>query len=174
MVKSSKSRTRQLRLCYLSAISFSGTHRRLFSPSADHFPLLNMWPLGVEEQFYLLWPLGLLVLLKWHPKSTFVIVAAVGLTSLVLVEVLMFIHPISAFYQMPTRFWDLALGGVIALRPVQSLIDGHVPELFGVIIIASSFFFNDRFPRYRCADSSGWIRVADICRTWIHGTRMDW
>jgi len=39
---------------------------------------------------------------------------------------------------MPARLWELALGGVIALRPAQTLADGRVPAFFGVIIIIAA------------------------------------
>jgi len=144
-----------------------------FSPSAEHFPLLNMWSLGVEEQFYLLWPLGLLVLLKWHRKSIFVIVAACGLASLALAELLMLTHPAVAFYQMPARFWELALGGVIALRPAQALVDGRVPAFVGVIIItASTLFPATDFPGIAALAAVG---GAGLLLYAVHGsTQLGW
>ncbi len=144
-----------------------------FSPSAEHFPLLNMWSLGVEEQFYLLWPLGLLLVLRWRRKSIFVIVAACGLASLVLAEALMFIDPTAAFYQMPARFWELALGGLIALRPAQKLADGRVPASVGVmIVIASMVFPTTHFPgiaALAAVSGAGFLLFA------VHGsTELGW
>ncbi|MGH8396966.1 MAG: acyltransferase family protein [Gammaproteobacteria bacterium] len=106
-----------------------------FDPSAEHLPLLNMWSLGVEEQFYLFWPLGLLLILKWRRQSAFAILAMCGVASLICAEALMLYSPTAAFYEMPARFWELALGGLIALRPPQKLVDGRVPAAVGVIIV---------------------------------------
>lgn len=109
-----------------------------FSPTAGHFPLLNMWSLGVEEQFYLLWPLGLLLLLRWRRQSLSGILAACGLVSLALAVALKLTYPTVGFYQMPARFWELALGGMIALRPAQKLMSGSVPALIGLLVVFAS------------------------------------
>ncbi|MGA9852138.1 MAG: acyltransferase family protein [Gammaproteobacteria bacterium] len=118
-----------------------------FSPSAEHFPLLNMWSLGVEEQFYLFWPLGLLFILRWRRQSAFAVLAVCGVASLVCAETLMLYTPTAAFYEMPARFWELALGGLIALCPPQKLVDGRVPATVGVVIVlASTIFPIQHFP----------------------------
>lgn len=112
-----------------------------FSPSAAHFPLLNMWSLGTEEQFYLLWPLTLLIVLRWRKQATFKVLAGLGLASLVCAEVLLLINPTAAFYEMPARFWELAAGGLISLCPAQKLADGRLLSTLGVLIVIGSVIF---------------------------------
>jgi len=111
------------------------------SPSAAHFPLLNMWSLGVEEQFYLLWPLSLLIVLRWYRQAAFKILAGLGLASLICAEVLTLINPTAAFYEMPARLWELAVGGLIALWPAQKLADGRLLAGLGIIIVIGAAFF---------------------------------
>lgn len=111
------------------------------SPSAAHFPLLNMWSLGVEEQFYLLWPLSLLIVLRWYRQAAFKILAGLGLASLICAEVLTLINPTAAFYEMPARLWELAVGGLIALWPAQKLADGRLLAGLGIIIVIGAVFF---------------------------------
>jgi len=82
-------------------------------PSAE-MPLLHLWSLAVEEQFYLVWPLFLMLLLGLRARAARTIVALSILASLVLAETLMRTYPDAAFYQMPARFWELAAGGFIA------------------------------------------------------------
>lgn len=88
-----------------------------FDASAEEMPLLHLWSLSVEEQFYLLWPTLLILLLRWRPAALLKILVGLAIASLVLAEWLMYANPHAAFYQMPARFWELALGGVVALLP---------------------------------------------------------
>jgi len=96
-------------------------------------PLLNYWSLGVEEQFYLVWP-AILVLtsLIWWRSSTrhrgasprqpqplvstvFVALALLGAGSLVLSIWLTGVNEPWAFFSLPTRAWELAVGGLVSL-----------------------------------------------------------
>jgi peptidoglycan/LPS O-acetylase OafA/YrhL len=86
-----------------------------FDASADLMPLLHLWSLAVEEQFYFVWPLLLAVLLRFRRAPVLLGVLALG--SFALAQA----WPQQvAFYQMPARFWELAVGGLIALAPATS------------------------------------------------------
>lgn len=78
-----------------------------FDSAAASKPLLHMWSLAVEEQFYLLFPLILLALppRHWLTASAFLLVASI-LACLYLTH----IHPSAAFYLLPTRAWELLIG----------------------------------------------------------------
>lgn len=118
-----------------------------FDPGSERMPLLHIWSLGVEEQFYLLWPLGLLAMLRLRHKATVAVVAACGLGSLVLAEVLLYGNPQAAFYQMPARFWELALGGLISLKPSGMLADGRMHAAVGsLVVLAATLFPIAHFP----------------------------
>lgn len=94
-----------------------------FDGPADLKPLLNMWSLAVEEQFYWVWPL--LILAVWRGF----VQRSGGRQAMVIA--LMLIATISfggslwvteqsqsiAFYMMPIRAWEFALGGILALSP---------------------------------------------------------
>lgn len=76
-------------------------------------PLLHLWSLGIEEQFYLLWPL--LIVLAWGRRARFwllggVIVIGSFASNLVLTRT----APIAAFYLPFSRFWELLLGALLA------------------------------------------------------------
>ncbi|WP_068877064.1 MULTISPECIES: acyltransferase family protein [unclassified Phenylobacterium] len=64
-------------IALVSNVFFARTSGGYFAPEAEALPLLHLWSLSVEEQFYLLWPAGLLLLLKL--KSRAVMTLAVGL-----------------------------------------------------------------------------------------------
>ena len=85
-------------------------------------PIQHYWSLGVEEQFYLLWPLLLLGVflagrrLRWRsPAVAATVLAIVGAASFVLSLRLTFVSEPWAFFSLPTRAWELAAGGVVAL-----------------------------------------------------------
>jgi peptidoglycan/LPS O-acetylase OafA/YrhL len=81
---------------------------------ASTSPLLHTWSLGIEEQFYLLYPLFLLLVWRWR-KSALTPVLALGLAA----SISIFIyglerHPSATFYLLPTRAWELATGALAA------------------------------------------------------------
>lgn len=76
-------------------------------------PLLHLWSLGVEEQFYLLWPLMLWVVFR--KKLSFLAAAlAAALLSLAVNLALTPYNQPGAFYLPMGRFWELAAGGLLA------------------------------------------------------------
>jgi peptidoglycan/LPS O-acetylase OafA/YrhL len=76
-------------------------------------PLIHLWSLGVEEQFYLFWPLFLLVTWKLGKKQ-FGLIVTVAVVSFILNVAAVSAHPLAAFYLPWNRLWELALGGVLA------------------------------------------------------------
>jgi peptidoglycan/LPS O-acetylase OafA/YrhL len=85
-------------------------------------PMQQYWTLAVEEQFYLVWPALLLATsLVWRPsrrfsrRSVIVAMAAVITASFVLCVNLTNKSQPWAFFSLPTRLWELALGGAVAL-----------------------------------------------------------
>jgi peptidoglycan/LPS O-acetylase OafA/YrhL len=82
-------------------------------------PLLHYWSLAIEEQFYLCWPVLLLVAGRLRVGSLArrlaLVVAAVGLVSLALSVVLTPRSQPYAFFLLPSRAWELAAGAALAL-----------------------------------------------------------
>lgn len=77
--------------------------------------LLHTWSLGVEWQFYLVYPLVLLALKKVYltkEKCFWLILSLITLVSLILMLLLFKSHNNFAFYMLPTRFWELSIGGL--------------------------------------------------------------
>jgi peptidoglycan/LPS O-acetylase OafA/YrhL len=86
-----------------------------FEPAANLNPVLHLWSLGIEEQFYLLWPLVLLLL--WRRRRRLVLTIAV-LVAASFAANIAFAHtdPRGDFYLPVTRFWELGLGCLLAAR----------------------------------------------------------
>jgi peptidoglycan/LPS O-acetylase OafA/YrhL len=89
-------------------------------PSSDN-PLLHTWSLAVEEQFYAVWPLILLLLSRiLSEKKLPYYIAGLGIVSLVLAEARMPNYQKDAFYFPWCRDWELLLGAVLAVSPAIS------------------------------------------------------
>ncbi|NEX17211.1 MAG: acyltransferase [Halochromatium sp.] len=90
-----------------------------FSPRVEFNPFTHTWSLGVEEQFYLLFPLIVFVWLHFRTRPGWVgfsaeaLLAGLMVTSLAIAWWLTPRHPDWAFYLLPTRFWELAAGGLL-------------------------------------------------------------
>lgn len=100
-----------------------------FEAPAGEKPLLHAWSLAVEDQFYLVWPLALLLIARSAGlgRKALAVIAALGLASLVHSAVAVERHPDYAFYMFPPRAWELLIGCGLALatervRPMSRLL----------------------------------------------------
>ncbi len=92
-----------------------------FSAAAEQKPLLHVWSLGVEEQFYILFPLILLLLARRWPRGTVPAIAALTMVSLAVdVAAISAGAGLPAFFLLPTRAWELGVGALLALTPPNS------------------------------------------------------
>ena len=84
-----------------------------FDYAADAKPLLHLWSLGIEEQFYLFWPIVIWLGLKYR-VSVFKVGIAIFLGSLVLNLMMIEEAPSAAFFSPLTRMWELLSGCLLA------------------------------------------------------------
>ena len=115
---------------YVSNYRYALIATDYFAADTDPSPLLHFWSLGVEEQFYLVWPvliLGSIRLLS--ARRLWVVVAVVAVASFALSVFLTDVNAPWAFYSLPTRAWQLALGGLVALGVL--VLPGHWPGWLG-------------------------------------------
>jgi peptidoglycan/LPS O-acetylase OafA/YrhL len=107
---------------YASNLRFAFGATDYLAADVDPSPLLHYWSLGVEEQFYLFWP-ALLLLVASRTRAIarpLAITAAVVLVvSLVLSIWLTDAAAPWAFFSLPARAWELAIGALIALGAVR-------------------------------------------------------
>lgn len=84
-----------------------------FDATADSKPLLHLWSLGIEEQFYILWPV--LLYLAWRRKFNLLyLIVALLLCSLYLNVSKVEKDAVATFYSPAPRFWELLFGGALA------------------------------------------------------------
>lgn len=86
-----------------------------FSELSEHNPLLHMWSLSVEEQYYFFWPFLLLTLLKILGKRLLTVLSVLALGSTFAFITISQDDPQRAFYLMPSRAWELIAGAVVAV-----------------------------------------------------------
>lgn len=85
-------------------------------------PLLHLWSLSVEEQFYLLFPLALVLLLKKRPTWLVPALSMTLIASLALAVGLAPRSPQWAFFLLPTRIWELMAGAICAALQVRGFV----------------------------------------------------
>lgn len=85
-----------------------------FDISANTKPLLHLWSLGIEEQFYLLWPLLVWLTAKIQKRNFLLLTFFVGVVSFGFNLYEVQHDPTADFYSPLTRFWELMMGGILA------------------------------------------------------------
>lgn len=136
-----------------------------FDQAAELKPLLHLWSLGVEEQFYLLWPLLLLLLWKKQPQRVATNVLLLTLASFALALGIGQEYSTASFYLPFSRAWELGLGCLLAVirespEPTKHWFDKNIGlgsrfpslasyaqsalPLAGIGLIAAAIFLFDR------------------------------
>lgn len=123
-----------------------------FDVSAETKPLLHLWSLGVEEQFYLVWPL--LIFFAWRKKIRLgFLIPLLAAASFFYGVLVIFDDAVGAFYSPVSRFWELLSGGCLAVFAAQnkkdSVYDSEVSSsnflsVIGIALLVLSFLIIDR------------------------------
>ena len=121
-----------------------------FAPEMEYQPLLHMWSLSVEEQFYLFFPLFLFLIgFLWQP-ARYGLVVLIPVASLVWAIWAFHAESVSAsfvFYQLPGRVWEFAVGGLVAWwvlreKPIYPWL-GYI----GMVLVVAALFLVDETER---------------------------
>jgi len=119
-----------------------------FAPEVELKPLLHTWSLAVEEQFYLLFPLSLLLVWRFGRHRALWAIAAVAVISLLISEWAARFAPTANFYLAPPRAWELMAGAICAfVLAGRAPWSGNVSSIIGLgLIIGSVFIYDERTP----------------------------
>ncbi|WP_132998842.1 acyltransferase family protein [Luteimonas arsenica] len=130
-----------------------------FDASAEMQPMLHMWSLAVEEQFYLVWPVILLVVARLSSNSPRIIAGALAAiilasfaTSVAILEVG---DPKIGFYMLHSRAWELALGALLVFLPrIPGRVFAEVLSLLGLGLVVAAFFLLDAESKFPGANAA--------------------
>lgn len=121
---------------WVSNIYFAFSDIDYFGAETSSNAFLHTWSLGVEEQFYLIWPLLILAATRWAKSinqtsalvSLFALIIALSLAASLFAS---YTQPIVGFYMMPTRAWQFAAGALAWL-----LVREYAPNKFQAVTLS--------------------------------------
>lgn len=150
---------------YVSNLLFAYDSTNYFADDLTQSPFLHTWSLSLEEQFYLVWPLLVVLALRLGNRiklnlrlCLLVLFGALLVASLALSVLMTDVRQNLAFYLLPTRAWEFAAGGLLAVLPTASYKVRDrtctILRFCGVILLAVSFLTvqsDGAFPGYTAA-----------------------
>ncbi|SDR31211.1 acyltransferase family protein [Pseudovibrio sp. Tun.PSC04-5.I4] len=124
-----------------------------FDGASELKPLLHMWSLAVEEQFYIFFPIYLYLIWKFSRERILVLLMLIAVLSFTAASIGVSYFPDFSFYLLPTRAWELLLGAIAAFVDSRSArrMESDSLSFLGIGMIAFSVFYFDRqtpFPGY--------------------------
>jgi len=111
-----------------------------------------LWSLGIEEQFYFVWPLAIWFVARW-PKKVLPLILIIAGISFGLNVAYINTYPVATFYSPITRFWELLIGSLLAymtvyrlsvLQAIQIKYQHWLSALGLVLIFLGSFVLNQK------------------------------
>jgi peptidoglycan/LPS O-acetylase OafA/YrhL len=124
-----------------------------FAPNSDELALLHFWSLSLEEQFYLVWPV--LIVLAHRINRAFAIIAMAGFASLIAAVLLARSDPSAVFFLMPFRIYEFAIGALVLLAekrlPLTAAAAEGVQAAGLVCTITSVLLFDASTPHIEVA-----------------------
>jgi peptidoglycan/LPS O-acetylase OafA/YrhL len=118
-----------------------------FDGELDSNPLLHTWSLSVEEQFYIFFPLLIFFTRSWTTTHRRQLVWALTLASFVAAQWMVSRNASAAFYLIPFRTWELALGSLLAIGAIPAprrQWQAEIGVLLGLALIGFAVFFYNK------------------------------
>jgi peptidoglycan/LPS O-acetylase OafA/YrhL len=109
--------------------------------------VIHFWSLAVEEQFYLFWPLIIVIAFRFAGRrGVRNCVAAITALSFIWSLYLTNHSPIWAFYSLPTRAWELGIGALLIFIPSRIRFSSVYPWIALALLVYSTFLYTDKTP----------------------------
>lgn len=118
-----------------------------FESASELKPLLHTWSLAIEEQFYIFFPLFLLATWRFGRRLVVALLGCLTISSLILAQWGAQTNPDAAFFLLPTRGWELAIGAIAAIfyTKIHEVFISHklneILSFTGLFLIFFSFYF---------------------------------
>lgn len=107
-----------------------------FAQASDMKPLIHTWSLAVEEQFYVFYPLLLLGLRKLDRSSLAKVLAGLAVLSFLIGGWCAANAATAGYFLLPSRIWELLLGGLVALEWYPRIREGWVRSALCLVALA--------------------------------------
>lgn len=137
-------------IVFSANIHFWQVQTDYFAFDAKLNPLLHMWSLGVEEQFYLLFPGVVLLIHRWIPRWLVTAMLAGFFLSLALSILFTPTRFVASYFLLPTRAWELLAGGLLAVMPLRQITSRPWAELLTwaalLAILVPAFHYTQATP----------------------------
>jgi peptidoglycan/LPS O-acetylase OafA/YrhL len=127
-----------------------------FDAGVESKPLLHLWSLAIEEQFYLLWPLAALGLARWQ-RLALPAVGAALIASFALNVHLVDSKPVATFFLLPTRAWELLAGVLLAYASMRASIGAWLRHSLALVRV------DEANARHVLAAVGALLLVAALC-----------
>jgi peptidoglycan/LPS O-acetylase OafA/YrhL len=129
-----------------------------FAAETKENPLLHMWSLSVEEQFYLVWPI--LVLVAWRMRRVVPALVVITVLSLAGYVLAYRVSDKWAFYGSPFRAWEFGIGALAVVLPISLERSAAWARRVGLgVLVLSACFLGDASGGY------GLVALAPVCAT---------
>jgi peptidoglycan/LPS O-acetylase OafA/YrhL len=148
-----------------------------FDDSSAINPVLHTWSLGVEEQFYIVFPVLIMAIARWWPRRRNIILIALAVLSFITSVNLSHSDLNGAFYLPQSRGWELLIGSLLAIAPQLTIKARWLRELIscsGLAALLFAFHFYNRhtpFPGYAallpCAGTAFIILAGGLGKTTV-------
>lgn len=121
---------------WLSNIYFTFSDVDYFAEESTSNAMLHTWSLGVEEQFYLIWPLAILLIFRYSKGRSSQITAVRFFTAITVISfcacmLFSVSNPQFSFYMMPTRAWQFSAGALVWLLSRDKSLSGSIALTLG-------------------------------------------
>lgn len=125
------------------------TETGYFASAADEKPLLHTWSLAVEEQYYVFFPIFLIIMWRFGRNQVVYVTATIALFSLLLCEWAWRHSPAGNFFLTPTRVWELLGGSLCAfLLHNKTRASNDLFAAIGLLLILFAIFHFDSSTPY--------------------------
>ena len=159
-------------LLFISNVFFWQTSG-YFAPDARELPLLHTWSLGIEEQYYMLFPLMLMLVWRLGKRSAFFCTFLAAIVSFALCEYASHHYINSNYFLIPFRAWELLAGSLCAFfAHGREIKKRNVPSALGLLLIILSIMTYSESLRFPSAYAL--IPVLGTALVLLYATAGSW